>query len=1496
MASSPSQQYAFRAQKLIGLVGGTPDYVPLPTFVAPDEPARTSIYSADGRLYAYALPAVVRIFQAEGAQVLQELPVPNVIELHFSPRGTYLSTWERPVKSEDGAQYKNLRVFSVSTGEELISFSQKSQEGWNLQYTISESHAIRLVGSEIQVYRPADWSHGIIDKLKIEGATSISLSPGLNPSVAVFAAERKGAPASIKVYGLLTLNSPPTCQKTFFKADRSQIKWNTLGTQVLLLTQTDVDKSNKSYYGETRLYLLSAAGNFDCRVNLDKDGPIHDLAWSPNSKEFGVVYGFMPAKTMLFDHRVRTLHDFGSSPYNFISFNPQARLVALAGFGNLAGKIDIFDRRTLSRVCTIDAPNTSHCEWSPDGRFLLTATLSPRLRVDNGIKIWHCTGPLLHVQMVDDLYQASWRPQPVDSVPQFGQALPPAPLPSESVGVYEASTKKPSTVKPAGAYRPPGARGLATPSIYKREDEGGVPHLSTNSGGSGTTTPTRGHRGGVAPGAPGYGQAANGTNGRRHVPGAPSSSGGATSDFYEKKSKKRKGSKKEGAENGDVGEAGVIAAVTTNGKGNDMPEAEGDVTRTLEEAGGLDATAKKIRNLNKKLKAIEELKEKAKRGERLEATQVRKIEGEAEIRRELESLESYHHDIPLFIMPPVPPISPATNRPTPPSYIHTDHFHFIDNAGRTLLLRGVNLSGSSKAPVDRPSYLREGFWESAENGGESFIGRPLNLDDGSADVHLARLSGWGFNLLRFPVTWEALEHDGPGKYDYEFMHYIIRVLHKCREYGFRVYIDPHQDTWSRFSGGSGAPFWTLAACGIDPRNITTTQAAILHCEYPQTYEPNPAELPAMIWSTNYGRLLSQTLFTLFFAGRDFAPKCIIDGQNIQDYLQSHYIEAVGRLADLICQTDPDLLDDCVIGWDTMNEPFEGFVGWEDLNQNPHKQGTTLKKGTYPTPAQSFRLGMGQAQKVDNFKFGALGPSRDGSVTIDPKGHKVWANMEGETVDGVSAKWGWHRDVTKWPLGTCIWALHGVWDTQTGFVNRPDYFRFQPETGTQVHFIADYWRPHALAYARRIRRAHPDAILFIQPPVFAQPPTVTEEVLKGRCAYTGHYYDGLTLVTRHWNWFNADALGLLRGKYSSALQAVKIGESAIRKSLQEQLGVLKDDAKILGPYPTVIGEIGIPFDMDGKRSYGWTDGGKYRGDYSRQERALDASLNACDGNNVLNWTAWTYCPDHDHNWGDGWNMEDLSIWSADDMEVEQTDEETFSDDMKPIPSGSTTSLDIPIVYPATDTINLKQRPNPAGWHPNPYVFLTDGARAVRAFSRPWPRKIVGRPKHIAFNIKEAHFKLTVIVKSEDKLNLAATNEANPATEIYIPLVHYAMDKWLPTELRSQTAGNHTLSGSNTPVSSHLTSETASILTSSSDTISAGLRAIVEKDLVDIDVTVSAGRWSVEGQMLKWWYPVPQEEEEDQELVIEVKRRGSAIYVNENQWSWLDALCPNCCCVM
>ncbi|KAF9036887.1 glycoside hydrolase superfamily [Panaeolus papilionaceus] len=1016
-------------------------------------------------------------------------------------------------------------------------------------------------------------------------------------------------------------------------------------------------------------------------------------------------------------------------------------------------------------------------------------------------------------------------------------------------------------------------------------------------------------------------------------------------------------------------------------------------------------------------------------------------------------------------MPTIPPQQPTTSSsqpsssssapPTPspaPPILTTSGTFTCSTTHRTLLLRGVNLSGSSKAPLSYPSHILDDFWESAERGGESFIGQPLDVDDGSADVHLKRLKGWGFNLLRFPVSWESLERMGPKKYDYEYMDYIIRVLCKCREYGFKVYMDPHQDTWSRYSGGSGAPYWTLPACGINPSNITATQSSIIHSEYPLASTPDPSSLPAMIWSTNYGRLLCQTVFTLFFAGRDFAPKCVIDGVNIQDYLQGHFIEAFGALADRIREFEGGrLLDETVIGWDSLNEPYEGLCGWFDLNRNPTKQGSTLKKGTYPTPAQSFRMGMGQAQTVEHWSFGAMGPKRDGSVTIDPKGRKLWAEAddspesiksgEGEGSDGVHRKWGWKRDVAKWKLGTCPWAMHGVWDVDTGFVLEPMYFVTRPGTTQEVEFIADYWKPHFMAYTTRIRASHQNAILFVQPPVFARPPDIEESHLKGRAVYAPHYYDGFTLITKHWNWFNADALGMLRGKYKNVLASVKLGEGAIRKSFREQLGYLKEDALILSPddeddeggqgegedggggvpmprYPTVIGEIGTPFDMDNKKAYGYGNP-KAKGDYTPQEKALDASLNAADGVNGLSWTVWTYVGvvgdaddgAHSHEWGDGWNGEDLSLWSVDDMvdewgewdldgDVDEGDADVdagraklvgaydidSSDDvddvdtdtdnaarggkavgggrrsravsrqpsakslMKVKPWGTATAgvgvntgagagVSLNITNPggrksrsaAASEISLptlgagtsssitagsirtkasagslrpilasstgpgpghsKTQPSTeppsslapykpttperlAGYSSNPLLFLTNGARAYRAFIRPYPMKTVGRVISVDFDIGKGSVRVVVGVgegEIERRRREGRNGDAeDDATEIFVPLVHYAHPRLL--EGLFDPSSSWTSSSSSTAKSSNegherITSTSTSTSTStaaSSTTLRNRKRAGApdpiesyggesgEEPVVDLDVWVSEGRWDVKGQVLRWWY--------------------------------------------
>ena len=146
--------------------------------------------------------------------------------------------------------------------------------------------------------------------------------------------------------------------------------------------------------------------------------------------------------------------------------------------------------------------------------------------------------------------------------------------------------------------------------------------------------------------------------------------------------------------------------------------------------------------------------------------------------------------------------------------MHIDGPWFKDDEGRSLMLRGVNLGGNCKTPCrpDGATWKRDGFFDYKH---VSFAGRPFPLSE--ADEHFRRLKEWGFRFERFLVTWEAIEHEGPGLYDDAYLDYVRAVLEKAAAHGIEVFIDPHQDVWSRWTGGDGAPAWSMELVGMDIR-------------------------------------------------------------------------------------------------------------------------------------------------------------------------------------------------------------------------------------------------------------------------------------------------------------------------------------------------------------------------------------------------------------------------------------------------------------------------------------------------------------------------------------------------------------------------------------------------------------------------------------------------------------------------------------------------------
>ena len=122
------------------------------------------------------------------------LPVGNVFELGFSPLGTYIITWQRPSKDEDGNAISNLKVWRTlpeGEGHTVVGqFVQKSQTGWNLQYTADERFCARAVTNEVHFYEASNLMK-VWNRLRVEGVSDFMVSPGKNPAVAIFVPVRK---------------------------------------------------------------------------------------------------------------------------------------------------------------------------------------------------------------------------------------------------------------------------------------------------------------------------------------------------------------------------------------------------------------------------------------------------------------------------------------------------------------------------------------------------------------------------------------------------------------------------------------------------------------------------------------------------------------------------------------------------------------------------------------------------------------------------------------------------------------------------------------------------------------------------------------------------------------------------------------------------------------------------------------------------------------------------------------------------------------------------------------------------------------------------------------------------------------------------------------------------------------------------------------------------------------------------------------------------------
>lgn len=319
------------------------------------------------------------------------------------------------------------------------------------------------------------------------------------------------------------------------------------------------------------------------------------------------------------------------------------------------------------------------------------------------------------------------------------------------------------------------------------------------------------------------------------------------------------------------------------------------------------------------------------------------------------------------------------------------------------------------------------------NSTQSSLALPLSLEN--IDTQLSQLVQKGVNLIALQIFWKNIEPDVPEEYNEEYLAQLRLLLKKVEEYDISVIIQPVMGSWGAGTEYDGCPAWTLKLIGLEPdASYAFFQDDISFAEN----NPNTKVQIAL-----FQKYLTSTMYTLFWAGKTFAPDILIDGDNIQDYLQERYISAMKHTARRIKDCD------AVIGMSFMSRGEVGFIGISDLQKDSDYVIPAGKEkiifNTSPFEIIKNASGLQGTYKIpQKIKLGLITPSNQYKTSL-------WQG-------GFSSE------------NICPWQKVNIWhqtEDKEAILDEAEYFALK----TKDSFVEDYLKPFQKNFFDAFQKKH-----------------------------------------------------------------------------------------------------------------------------------------------------------------------------------------------------------------------------------------------------------------------------------------------------------------------------------------------------------------------------------------------------------------------------------------